>query len=573
MRRVKKLTALLLSAAMLAGLTACGGTAKTETVKTETEGGADQTADNAAESGAAADSSGILNELGTYPIVKEPIELKIFCLTMPNVEDLETNDFTKYMEEKTGIKFKFETGTRDDYETKLNLAFSTGDYPDVIMYVNVDQAKYGVKEGILVQLDDLIEPNMPNYMAAMGDKIDLTRQTDGHVYAISGLNECYHCQYGKKMWVNMDWIEKMGVEVPTTTDEFYEVCKKFLEMNPTGIAIGGANSGWHARFEEFLMNSFAFSPGKVQSYRDETAVDSDGKVISIAASEEYKKGLEYMKSLYDLGAIYDGNFTQTEEQMRALANQEGEPVLFIPAGTISNHFDAATNAEVYKHYQAMAPLKGPDGVQNATYMKYDGLEEGAFYITDKCQYPEAALRWADYFFTYEGSLSAQFGADAGTDWVMNPEGKVGLDGSPALYDILNAYSGEAQNHDWQDINIAYRPAEFRLGQATDANVDTASPEGLEKLLFDATKDKMEPYAQKGKFDILPKLKLTDEEATSIQTIGVEVQNYIEENKVAFITGSKDLAKDWDAYVSGFDNVGLPKLLEVYQTAYDRQSAQ
>ena len=97
--------------------------------------------------------------------------------------------------------------------------------------------------------------------------------------------------------------------------------------------------------------------------------------------------------------------------------------------------------------------------------------------------------------------------------------------------------------------------------------------GLEKLLYDATKEKMEPYAQKeGDWDVLPYLKLTDEEATKIQTIGVEVENYIEENKVAFITGRKDFDKDWDSYVKGFDNVGLPTLLEVYQTAYDRQSS-
>ena len=80
---------------------------------------------------------------------------------MPNVEDFATNDFTKFMEEKTGIKINFETGSRDDWETKLNLAFSTGDYPDMIMFASPSQAKYGVKEGILLQLDDLIEANMP----------------------------------------------------------------------------------------------------------------------------------------------------------------------------------------------------------------------------------------------------------------------------------------------------------------------------------------------------------------------------------------------------------------------------
>ena len=120
--------------------------------------------------------------------------------------------------------------------------------------------RYGVKEGILLQLDDLIEANMPNYMANMGEYIDATRQTGGHIYAICGLNECYHCMYAKKMWVNTYWLDKMGIDVPTTTDEFYDACKKFLEINPTGIAVGGAKDGWHARFEEWMTNAFILSP-------------------------------------------------------------------------------------------------------------------------------------------------------------------------------------------------------------------------------------------------------------------------------------------------------------------------
>lgn len=552
----KKLLALLLCVTMSFGLTACGGNAETSgSAATET-----------------VDEASILNDVGTYPIVKEPIELTLFYVAMPNVEDIETNDFTKYLEEKTGIKIKFQSGSRDDWKEKLNLAFSTGDYPDMIMFASPDQAKYGVKEGILRQLDDLIPTNMPNYMENMGEYIDSSRQTDGHIYAICGLNECYHCMYAKKMWVNTMWLDKMGVEVPTTTEEFYEVCKKYLEINPTGIAIGGAKEGWHAMFEEWLTNAFILSPYKSQDYRVEVGVDPEGKVRTITNTDEYKDALKYMNSLYKLGAIYDGNFTQTEEQLRALANQEGEPVLFLPAGTISNHFDAENANEEYRHYQVMEPIAGPDGTRRATFMKYAGVGDGDFFITDKCKYPQAALRWVDYFFTTEGSLASQFGAEEGKDWIMNPEGKQGMDGKPALYDILNPYSGEAQNHDWQDIQVSYRTAEFRLGAATDQDIDTGLPEGLEKLLYEATKEKMEPYGQKeGDWDVLPTLKLTDEEATKIQTIGVEIENYIEENKVGFITGTKDLEKDWDSYVKGFDNLGLATLLEVYQTAYDRQS--
>lgn len=512
----------------------------------------------------------ILNEVGTYPIVKKPIEMRIFCISMPNVEDYATNDFTKYMEEKTGIKMIFETGGRDDWEQKLNLAFGTDDYPDLIMFVQPNQAKYGVKEGMLLQLDDLIAKNMPNYTKEMGAHINNTRQTDGHIYGIAGMNECYHCKYGKKLWVNKMWLEKMGVEEPKTTEEFYEVCKKFLEINPKGIAIGGAAKGWHTKVEDWLTNPFILNPANPLDFSIYAGLSPEGKVDIIGNKEEYREALRYMHRLYELGAFYPGNFTQTEEQLRALANQEGEPVLFLAAGTISNHFDADSNQEAYSHYKVLAPIAGPSGVARATYMKHSGVSDGDFFITDKCKYPQAALRWIDYFFSTVGALSSQYGADEGKDWVLNPEGEVGLNGEPALYKVLNPYSGEAQNHDWQDVQVKYFPATFRFGEATDPNVDVNSSVGLEKLLYEESKNKMEPYAQKpGDWDVLPSLKLTDEEMTEIQTIGVEISNYLTENKVAFVTGTKDLDADWDAYIKGFEGLNLDKLLKVYQTAYDR----
>ena len=43
-----------------------------------------------------------------FPIVKDPITLRVFCPTPVNVADLETNEFTKWMEEKTNVKIAWE---------------------------------------------------------------------------------------------------------------------------------------------------------------------------------------------------------------------------------------------------------------------------------------------------------------------------------------------------------------------------------------------------------------------------------------------------------------------------------
>lgn len=562
-KRFIKITAILLTLTMAVGLSACGDSS-TSAGKTE---------DTKAESKVAGDDSN-LNEVGTYPIVKEPIEMSVFTMAMPNVADLATNDFTKYMEEKTGIKLTFQTGTRDDWRDKLNMALQSGDYPDVILGVDPNFAKYGVKEGVIIQLDDLIEKNMPNYMKTMSQYMDLTRQTDGHIYSIAEINDCYHCMYGRKMWINKKYLDQMGMEIPTTTEEFAEVCKKFKEMKPDGIAIAGSNAdnGWYSNFDEWMMGSFILDPGKQQPVRDKTAVTADGKVVCVATDDKYKAGLKYMNELYKAGYIYDGNFTQTGEQVKTLVNQEDEPVLCFPAGTLSDMVDPASNNEFYRDYVAMSPVKGPDGTQISPFFKYSGVDEFGFSITDKCKDPAAALRWVDTFFSETGDLCSQYGAEEGKDWVLNPEGEVGLNGKPALYKVVNVYSAEPQNHDWQDIGIRVAPAEYRLGQAVDANVDTGTAEGLEKMLFEATKNLYEPYAQKeGELDVLPTLKLTDQEATDIQTIRVEVTKFIAENQVAFITGQKDIDKEWDNFKKGLDGAGLQTLLQTYQTAYERQT--
>ena len=523
-----------------------------------------------------------LTEAGTYPIVPEGEELTLTCftMTMPNVENFETNDFTKYLEDLTGVHIEWVTAGRDDWQEKLNMMLSSGDYPDMLLGVSPDLAKFGVKEQIIVPMDEYInEENMPNYMKLYGDRLDLSRETDGQIYSLIAENDCYHCSYGRKMWINTKHLEEMGVEMPTTTDEFLEVCKKFKEYKPDGIAVLGSapGQGWYSEFENFLMGSFILPPSTSYTLdrRDKTAVTWDGEIVCVAQDDRYREFLKYANTLYNEGALYDGDFTQTEEQMKSIINQDGAPVLAFTTGTISNCIDVTSNPDLYAQYEAMSPLKGPDGTQLTTYFKYLSINDGNFSITDTCKSPEAALRWADFFYSEIGDLASQYGADEGKDWVLNPEGKFGLNGEPAKYEILNKYSAETQNHDWQDLGIRVAPAEYRLGSAVEQDVDVKGADGLEKLLYDATEQKYAPYGQteeNSDLDVLPKLKLTSEETSSISTVAVEIEKLIDEASTAYIVGTRNINddKDWDSFKDALDKAGLKDLLEVYQTAYDRQ---
>jgi putative aldouronate transport system substrate-binding protein len=105
----------------------------------------------------------------------------------------------------------------------------------------------------------------------------------------------------------------------------------------------------------------------------------------------------------------------------------------------------------------------------------------------------------------------------------------------------------------------------------DPNVDPYSVEGLEKLLLEETQNKYEPFIPKDdSLSVLPPIKLRDEESQEIQTISVELANYVKESAVRFVTGDLSLERDWDKYVDSLNNIGLEKYLETYQKGYDRQ---
>lgn len=564
-KSIKKIAALGMAAAMATGaLTGCGSsnTAATEAAKTEAVA-TEAAAADATTAAPAADA--------------EPAKLTIFTMSMPNVEDFETNDFTLYLEETLNLDLTFVTGTRDDWSDKLNMIMNSDEIPDIIFGVSPDIARLGVKEGIIIPIDEyMTDEYVPNYLKLMNDNnfsLDVCRETDGQIYSMANINDCYHCKYARKMWVNTEYLEQLNMEIPTTTEEFKAVCEAFLQMKPDGVAIGGANSGWFVRVQDWLLGAYTFIPtsSSTLGVRDYIVRDSanNDEMVCVSVTEEYREGLRFLNELYEMGAIYDGVFTQTQEQMKTIINQADEPVLFFPVGAYSDAISATDNPELYKKYAPMAPIAGPDGTRIAWTMPNYGVSSGAVCITDGCEDLDAAFRFIDFFYSETGDLMSQYGAEEGVDWVLNPEGKKGLSGEQALYEVLNVYSGEAQNHDWQDVGIRVAPESYRLGQAVEEGIDPYDAAGLELLLFNASKECYEPYANNSNLIQLNELKITSEEATDIGTIAVEVNKILVEDEVAFITGTKDLDTDWQAHVDAMYAAGLQDMLDLYTTAYNR----
>lgn len=557
--KIVKLLACVMAAGM--ALTGCG--------KEGTTGNAG-TAGEAQQSSSAAGKD-LYTEVGTFPIVNEEIKLSVFASQAVNILDFNTNEFTQYMEEKTGIDLEFETAPKDAAKEKVNLIMTGGDMPDIFLVGNSgavpDETRFGVEEGSMIDLTELIETQMPNFKKILDETPGLRGQitaTDGKIYNLPFYNEAYHVTMSQKMWVNTELLSELGEELPKTTEDFYRICKKYKEQNPKGIPVCGGTF-WNGDPTAFLSNPFLYHPGTGSGHG---MVVSDGTISTVANTEEYREALRFMKKLYEEGLLYEGTFTMDGAQAKALVASEGEPVLFMCGAASISFIDSTANPEIYSHYYPLEPLTGPGGENNTTYIPTSAAP--AFAITTSCEYPEAAARMVDYLYSLEGSMNAKSGVKGPESWDEPTEGQEGLDGNPALYQVFRPYSLEPQNVTWQDAGVAYASSAFRFGEATNPDLDIFSSEGLELLLYRATNDLYEPHKSATVETMPTSLKLTLDESTGIQTKSVEVQNYYTQSKVQFITGALDLDADWETYTKGLEDMGMSELIKVYQTAYDRQ---
>ena len=70
---------------------------------------------------------------------------------------------------------------------------------------------------------------------------------------------------------------------------------------------------------------------------------------------------------------------------------------------------------------------------------------------------------------------------------------------------------------------------------------------------------------------VPTLTFTTEESDEISLIMTDISTYVSENRINFIYGNRSL-EEFEAFRSAIKDMGIDRVLEIYQAAYDRYLA-
>lgn len=572
MKKVKSLAAVGLAAVLAAGtLAGCSG--KTEPAGTTAAGGTQETGGAQTEAAKTGDEG------------KE--KLVVAIQTNSYVTDYDNNYFTKYMEDKLGIDIEFYQlpSAPDEVRTKVSLmATSNDNLPDVLIVDNALTTEtileYG-SSGIFLPLNDYISDasKMPNYNSIPDEdrKIMEAAQTmaDGNTYSLLKFEPETWNVTPNRMFINQTWLDKLGLEVPKTTDELETVLKAFHDQDPNGngvqdeIGVYGYQSGGYGQnITASLMNSFEFWNGG--TLNGGLALDKDGKtVIAPFTTEGWKAGLTYMNNLYKEGLLAPSIFTDDDTQFKATLNEETNVVGLVSFGSLSNYPDAATNKN-YLDMEIMEPVAGPDGTCYTPYTEYIPNQE--FFIFNGCKNVDLAIKFADEFYDKETSIISRFGEE-GVDFTRDPEKLAGMNNAyvaAGLYDkvtlaYISNYWLEPAAQTWHGVSPRYASLE---SMNTVANgMVTYDPEDKTQL----NAKSYELYFDKHPEKVLPLLHYTSEEADQIQEALSNIPTYVNQTMAEFITGARDINSGWDDYMKELKGMGLDEWLTAAQAAYDRSA--
>lgn len=549
----KPLTAAMLLIAMLAG---CGNApASSESAGSASSGG----------TGGASQA-----ETGELPRMEK---LTIAMAAHPNVEDYDTNYFTRKIMEDNGIQLEFLLLPADgnDAKTKFSLMVSSNsELPDVLNLNIGDMTAFDyASKGVFVPLNDYYsDPELaPNILKIAEEDRDFIFRSltlpDGNVYSLFNYGPSDWNASRYRVWINQTWLDKLGLSAPTTTEEYYQTLKAFLEKDPNGngkqdeIGIVGSKDGWGQQPFPFLMNAFIYTdPSK--NYIN---VDENGQLYAAYTRPEWKEGLEYLYKLCQEGLLSPLSFTQDYTQLSALVNVEGGV-----AGTIASGSQSTFGAEISADMTLLEPLKGPDGAQYATYLAI--LPNDYWYITKDCENPEQAFQIGDYLLSYDAFVVGRYG-EPEVDWTDDPatcdeymgtyEESDGI--KPKLVTLNNIWS-KPQNKHWQGSNPAY------LSSADAKAFNTLGKKSELENVVNFTQMHTQLYMPHIPENIIPKITYTEEEREAIADMKTSIDSYAYDTAVAFITGNKPLS-EWDSYLEELEKMGLSEYLKVSQEAYDR----
>ena len=513
----------------------------------------------------------------TWP---EDLTLTIGIPQVATVQDYDTNAYTLWLEEVTGInlEFKMYLPMENDYKSKLNTSLISGDQlPDILLGFNlgrkfyqdmgedgflVDLAPYfSDKEGVSKIWWERFETLDPYYQSLI--LRNMWDDEEDNIWAMPRIESSTYDVMAYTAYINHEWLENLGLEMPQNPDELYEVLKAFKtrDHNGNGKADEIPLTGYWQNDVNWLINFFVYHNDQ-RSWR----VEEDGSFSCPYTTDEYREALIYIHKLVDENLIPMSSWTGGDYSniRSAMSSLDGTATIGCFVGHPTRCF--VPGEEIMYQYSAMdyfgyAPLNT------------DTYDFGNF-ITKDCEYPAAAWYLFMVMSTEEGSFRSRYG-QKDVDWVDADPGATSFLGRPAKIKILNeAAFGGVDNECWNKNYVG-------LFINSENEVCQLSPDMGEWINYkmNLMADTVENYYNPAKptpDNVVPALMYTVKQDETVSSFRSNTQNLYKTARASFCTGTTANGKytdpsddaQWNQYLQEMIDQGYEEWREMAMRVYE-----
>lgn len=472
----------------------------------------------------------------------------------PYIDGMTQNIAWNELQKRLGVNLEFIMPPNSSRKENFQLMVAGDDLPDIIQYTGeyVGGGIKGVEDGVFITINDYLDL-LPDYVARMNEDPSRVRdcmEDDGRMYWIKNIMNRRQQSY-TSLCIRGDWLEELGLEMPTTYDEMHDVLVAFKEKK----------TGGEAPFELYqdgigvchgLIGGFGVEADPSTSdwfYHD---VETNSVVCSVF-QPGYKKYVETMAKWYAEGLIdpnYSTNISPYGNTERIGSEKTGVfNGLFTQCG---NYFANVGILPEGAYFDLVPPLVEKEGdVRKFGQFRPSSVNTNGFVITTACKNVEVALKMINYLYTDEGSLLANYGLEGKTF-------EYGEDGKPYVNDLIKANP----NMNLSGSRFAYLIR--NVGLYTYRDVEDDSVDEFQQKY-------MTVWDNAGYTDTMivqAYLSYTPEESREYASIMGDASTYILEWTNKFITGITPMEK-WDEFQAGLANMRLDRAAEIVSAAYTR----
>lgn len=472
--------------------------------------------------------------------------------------------WTKDLEEACGCTIEWQETASSSWAQQKQASLAAGDVADVTIG-GFGSGDWGDYHTLFMDLGPELE-SMPNLKKTF-DAVPFARvasEYDGKVLGGPAINSGLMARSSAHMFINKQWLDKLGLQVPTTRAELTAVLEAFKTGDPNGNGqadeipldfLAPSTDGWGWFNPDVLLGGSGITLGAgggVGMYAD------DGVIKNYLVEPAYKDFTVYMHDLWSKGLIsneaFDHDFTKYINTLKGEGTtaKVGMTFWWTPAD--------AFGPEISDQYIAIPQLLVDEGQSEAPswWFNGDSLDYGPNKISVSASVgnKEAALKFVDAFYTPDIGIQARYGS---FDVAIEKTGEM-------EYTVLEPSDPTKNASDWQFINSI---SDGAPGWFVQPGVKLTLPwQHVEIRNVDPVYDVDFENVDFNKDILYSGVSFTAEENSeySLNNTGI-VQTAM--SKWAQWVTKGGVETEWDAYVKDLENNKLSRQIELQQAAYDR----